>query len=712
MKRKLFGMMMAICMLITLFSMSPLCVSAASEPQITVSNGVLSADWTHYEVTVSVANNPGITVMRLKLNYDTNNLKLVGVTDGNLLGDNIHTDNLGAKSYYLYWNNSLATSNYTANGVIATLKFEVIGQTGNYPVSVSAGYGDIIDCYEEAVSFSMVAGTVAACTHDNVSTQVVQPGSCTVNKEVMVTCDHCRASKTEITTAAGHRWSEWNEVPATLKKDGYRDRHCLDCNEPQHEVLPKLTADGPYVELSDETAGTRQVQVKLNMYNNTGIAAMKWRVSYNADEMTMVQCLNEGLFSEAYVDDNMIAFENDTDVTGNGILAVLVFELSDNAPDTVSYTLEPVDGSVKKADGTPVSCDAVGGEITIPDEIRHTVTIQNATGGTVDIDRQTYYYGDRITLTATPHTGNDFRFWIVGNRSYTQSVLTLTVTGNLVVQPTFVQNDAEQTVYTIRFLTADGRLVATKLSTELVDESDLPDVPLRYGYTCVGWDVVELDFDADADIYPTYIKDESIEYQITVNGVALKAEGFRYEDRVRVTATDPAFAAWVDANEYVIAFAQEYTFHATQSIDLFERSEGEVEVTDYAISINYKTNNIATGTKYRMSVVAETHIDEDVYTLVERGILYTTADVTDAGEIFVGADGVKQKVATASHKSQFIYTLNNVPRGTKVTIRAYMLLKDCTGEVFYWYSDGLCDGTWALPEPDPDDSFIEDEDDF
>ena len=113
-----------------------------------------------------------------------------------------------------------------------------------------------------------------------------------------------------------------------------------------------------------------------------------------------------------------------------------------------------------------------------------------------------------------------------------------------------------------------------------------------------------------------------------------------------------------------------------------------------------------------MSVVAETHIDESYYTLMERGILYTTADVADADELVVGAAGVKMKAATASHNAQFIYTLNNVPRGTKVTVRAYMLLKDDRGNVFYCYSDGLCDGTWALPEPDPDDSFIEDEDEF
>ena len=708
MKRKLFGMMMAICMLITLFGVAPLCVSAASEPQIVVSNGVLSEDWSKYEVKISIENNPGVTVMRLKLNYDTANLKLVGVTDGGLLGGNSHTDNLGASSYYLYWNNALATSNYTANGVIATLQFEVIGQDGDYPISVSAGYGDIIDCYEDAVSFSMVAGKVAACTHTNVSEQVTQPGSCTVNKEAILTCDRCGATKTEITVAEGHEWNDWVVVPATLKKDGYRDRSCSVCGETEHEVLPKLTADGLYVELSDETAATRQVKVHMNLYNNTGIAAMTWRLVYNTADMKLVNVINEGAFASLIVD-GVFTFSNDGNVTVNGTVATLLFELSDTAPDVVSYTLEPI--SVQAADGTDVACDYVGGEITVPDSIRHTVTVKPAAGGTVSLDRETYYYGDRVTLTATPDDGNSFRFWIVGSRSYTQQVLTLSVTGDMVIEPMFVQYDAEQTVYAIRFLSADGRLVTTMLSNELTDESQLPEVPVRYGYTCVDWDLVELDFDEDTDVYPTYVKDEEITYQIKVNGEIVKAD-CRYEDRITVTATDPAFAAWVDANEYIITFKAEYTFHATQDIDLFERDENAVGAPDYAISINRKTNNIATGTKYRMSVVAETHIDESYYTLMERGILYTTADVADADELVVGAAGVKMKAATASHNAQFIYTLNNVPRGTKVTVRAYMLLKDDRGNVFYCYSDGLCDGTWALPEPDPDDSFIEDEDEF
>ncbi len=133
------------------------------DPQIIVSKPI-GIKGHQVDVTISLKNNPGIASMRLTVGYDKNLLKLIHVTDGGNLGTEIHSDNLNACPYTLSWANDLATENYSYNGEIVTLTFEVAenAQQVQSPVTVYYDYEDydIFDVNGKRVEFFPVDGSV------------------------------------------------------------------------------------------------------------------------------------------------------------------------------------------------------------------------------------------------------------------------------------------------------------------------------------------------------------------------------------------------------------------------------------------------------------------------------------------------------------------------------------------------------------------------
>ena len=116
------------------------------------------------DVTIDIANNPGVAFVRLKVGYDTDALTLINVSDTNLISGATHSNNLSANPYTLYWNNPIATENITANGTAVTLTFEIAEDAGigTYPITVSYDYGnsDIVDKDFNKLVFAMVNGAV------------------------------------------------------------------------------------------------------------------------------------------------------------------------------------------------------------------------------------------------------------------------------------------------------------------------------------------------------------------------------------------------------------------------------------------------------------------------------------------------------------------------------------------------------------------------
>ncbi|MBQ9355597.1 MAG: leucine-rich repeat protein [Clostridia bacterium] len=117
------------------------------------------------KVNIALQNNPGIVSMTLRASYDSTVLTLTNVEDGGILGTQSHKPQYSSP-YTLAWVNDTATTNFTANGVIATLEFAVnesaiVGE--NYPITIyydSDNY-DIYNKDVECVDFSIINGSVS-----------------------------------------------------------------------------------------------------------------------------------------------------------------------------------------------------------------------------------------------------------------------------------------------------------------------------------------------------------------------------------------------------------------------------------------------------------------------------------------------------------------------------------------------------------------------
>ena len=125
-------------LLMLIFLMFNITAFADDEATIKVSQTEAKAGET-VEITVSLENNPGIISMLLSVSYDKRTLTLKEVKDANALGSSLHSDNMAANPYNLYWSNGTARTNLKSNGTIATLVFEVAEDavTGDYPIKVT-----------------------------------------------------------------------------------------------------------------------------------------------------------------------------------------------------------------------------------------------------------------------------------------------------------------------------------------------------------------------------------------------------------------------------------------------------------------------------------------------------------------------------------------------------------------------------------------------
>lgn len=108
------------------------------------------------DVAVTIADNPGMDVMKLKFSYDTAALTLKDIELGSVMG--ILTKNLDKAVVLL---EAAGTANATGNGTLVTLKFEVksIAAAGNYTIGFLVS--DAVNRNEERVALTTQAGTVS-----------------------------------------------------------------------------------------------------------------------------------------------------------------------------------------------------------------------------------------------------------------------------------------------------------------------------------------------------------------------------------------------------------------------------------------------------------------------------------------------------------------------------------------------------------------------
>ena len=162
---KVFRKVLSVCTVIAMLGgMACMSVSAAENPTISVSSKTVLAGAT-VDVNVSLENNPGIVSMLLNVNYDSDALTLINVTDAEVLGNQSHSNDLSLNPYILYWNNGTATTNFTQNGKIATLTFKVNDNAPDkdYPITITYDKDNdaIFNLNFEPVNFTTTAGKIS-----------------------------------------------------------------------------------------------------------------------------------------------------------------------------------------------------------------------------------------------------------------------------------------------------------------------------------------------------------------------------------------------------------------------------------------------------------------------------------------------------------------------------------------------------------------------
>lgn len=110
-------------------------------------------------VTVSVANNPGIVTAALDVDYDSEKLELIAVTNGDILPDGSLSSSY-SDPYTLRWN--AVNSNVTANGVLATLTFKVKDDVvlGDTPITLTYDADNVYNADLDNVKFNVIDGVV------------------------------------------------------------------------------------------------------------------------------------------------------------------------------------------------------------------------------------------------------------------------------------------------------------------------------------------------------------------------------------------------------------------------------------------------------------------------------------------------------------------------------------------------------------------------
>lgn len=146
------GILMTQAMFFTAFAESP------DSQAIVVSSAQAKAGDT-VDVTITMSGNPGLVSINLYVNYDADVLTLKEVKDGGLLTGVTHSDNFTTSPYGLCWVNDTAPENFTVNGVLATLTFEVSADAKSGTSTISLDQ-DILNYDMENVVFDLVSGDI------------------------------------------------------------------------------------------------------------------------------------------------------------------------------------------------------------------------------------------------------------------------------------------------------------------------------------------------------------------------------------------------------------------------------------------------------------------------------------------------------------------------------------------------------------------------
>lgn len=153
MARKLLAILLAVMMIIPTALVSAIAVGT---PTVSLSNASVEAGGTS-ELTLSLANNPGIAGICVKLQYDRNSFTIDTAAPGVVFGEVTKSRTTGGIQVA---SDPTPLANVTTNGTYATLSFTAADgvSAGQYPVTVVVEYA--YNANDEDVEFEAVSGVI------------------------------------------------------------------------------------------------------------------------------------------------------------------------------------------------------------------------------------------------------------------------------------------------------------------------------------------------------------------------------------------------------------------------------------------------------------------------------------------------------------------------------------------------------------------------
>lgn len=221
---------MTLCMVVSLFSgMSAAFADGSAQLIVSTQTAKVGDEVT---LSVSTANNPGVAVLTLGINYDEAKLELVGFENSGFTGWTVKTSAV--------W---VGDSDSTYNGEILKLKFKVLdGASGKAEVSLRCGNGDAYNYNEEPISFEIVSGgVIIEQGHTHSYTEKVTAPTCTEEGYTTHICS-CGDSYIDCyTDALDHKFGEWKYIKApTCTEGGSNIRTCERCGATEMGDLSSL----------------------------------------------------------------------------------------------------------------------------------------------------------------------------------------------------------------------------------------------------------------------------------------------------------------------------------------------------------------------------------------------------------------------------------------------------------------------------------------
>lgn len=154
------------CFLLSILMTIMICAPAAQAvgtPTITMGCASGKAGDT-VQISVSIQDNPGLIAMRLYVQYDASKLKLLDAQDQGIFGTGnaYFGKDKNANPYTLLWEDALAEDNYSANGELALLTFQILDSTsaGDVDITLSLDQGSTINVDVDNVAFQLVNGKI------------------------------------------------------------------------------------------------------------------------------------------------------------------------------------------------------------------------------------------------------------------------------------------------------------------------------------------------------------------------------------------------------------------------------------------------------------------------------------------------------------------------------------------------------------------------